>query len=201
MSVYKNLETVQFQIILDKDIDENRALYSFYFKNTENDFIGIPLPSFDPKVKETFSEKNLETLICNIFDEYAPEYFLYDQCYISVVLTKKEMNKLSKIITEEYAKKVKNIISDFSNFSFNFYYDPENGNRLFSKAKDSKSLGLSFENNARKNEYDFVMRTLGFLHYKEDLYVTEDWDLTTDELSENIENNKFNFNYSIQKTI
>lgn len=188
MGVYKNLEKIQFQVELDRSVDSERNLYSFYFKNTRDDFIGIPLPDFSPKVKESFSEKYLETLICSIFDEHAPHYSVHNQCYISAVLTKKEMNEVSKLITEEYAKKVKNVISDFSSAIFEYSYFDD---RVFVKVLDNQSLGLEFDKNARKNEYDFIMRLLGFAYYKDGKYVAEDWDLELEEAYEDAQNCKF----------
>lgn len=179
MSVYRNLEKIHFQVVLDKKIDDDENLYSFYFKDTRSNFIGIPVPDFSPKIKETFTEKYLETLICSIFDEHAPHYFLNNQCYISLVLTKQKMNALSKKITEEYAKKVKNIIGYYDDVNFKVI---KNEKRIFIQATDTKSLGLSFDKNARKNEYDFVMSCLGFNYYKNDLYVAEDWDADMDEV-------------------
>ena len=188
MGVYKNLEKIQFQVELDRPVDRERNLYSFYFKNTLDDFIGIPLPDFSPKVKESFSEKHLETLICSIFDEHSPHYSIHNQCYISAVLTKKEMNDVSKYMTEYYAKKVKNIISDFSFAIFEYSYFDE---RVFVKVIDNQSLGLDFDKNARKNEYDFIMRLLGFNYYKNGKYVAEDWDLSLDEAYEEAHSSKF----------
>lgn len=189
MTVYKNLDTLRFQVVDLGAKTDTKNLYRYYFVSKESDLIGIPLPDHLSKIKENYSEKYLETLICQVFDEHAPFYRMVENFYIEVILTKKEQKSLSKALQEEYAKPVNDIIRDTSEQIVQIF---EQDNDLFIRFTDPHfdrmNTGGKFDTNIRFNEYSFLASIHNFKPYNEDIFFCSDSTMTKEEAYEGFAN-------------
>ncbi len=185
MTVYKNLEKLNFQVVEIEPKGDDKALYRYYFKNKETGEIGVPLPDFESKIKENYSEKYLETLISQVFDEHAPIHTIVENFYIQAILTKKEQKTLSKGLQDEYAKKVSDIIKNTNEQTVTIFEKDDNLFAVFQDPQFNKlKAGQNFEDNVRYDEYTFLSSIHSFKPYNSEIFFCEDTTITVDDAYE-----------------
>lgn len=183
MTIYKNLENLEFQIMKEHSVapfgEKNREQYMFFFRNKIDKTIGIPVPDFSSKnAIETYSEYYMETFIFECFDKYSPSYFSNQQFFIQTRLSKNELNRLKKELKNLYAKDVTNIISPMNNVELHLEYS---NSGLSANIVDLHSLNRHISENSRLDEFKFILNLVDmqfdgvayFKHYGQEIDIDE----------------------------
>lgn len=182
MTVYNNLKSLNFQVVETGTTQDGRIVYRYYFEDKNTGEIGIPLPDLNSKIRENYSEKYLETLIEQVFEENAPNYLMVESFYMQSVMTKKEEKILTKALQSEYAKSVNSIIKNTNEQEVHLFIKDNDLFAIFNDPLFNKqNRGGKFTENVRFNEYSFLSSIQSFKPYNDNIFFCEDATMTIEE--------------------